>query len=761
MLPVKARLASRGVRVAALFYGGATLICTQVPLLNYLGYEFSALVAFLSVWVSGELTLRTALEYSDSTSSGSPPPEVAPLAAAAFVNVALLCVPLVMMAGNALFVRNCSLAEGLGYYGVLAPVSAFFGTSLAIFCSALTSRPRLAFNLVCGGLLVYSLAIGYYTPAVFSYNFLYGYFPGLTYDESLPLTGTLVLFRAVTLFVAFALAWMGIVLMQQSRSSPTGIRARVRGLALVMLAPGHRAVFAAIIVMLTVLYLFRCELGFESTAEYIRSTLGGSYRTDHFVLYYSPTSFTEEQIRQVGEEHEFRLHQILEAFALPDRGRYESFIYPSAEAKRRLTGAGNTDIAKPWSGEIHISKQSLDASLKHELVHVAAAPFGVPVVRASLSTGLVEGLAMALDPEWGNRGIHEYASALRASGAAPDIRGLMSIWGFASHASSVSYVLAGSFCRYLIDRYGMRRFMQLYRSLDFQTIYGRLLQQLVLEWQSFLDRIPPDDADQDVVDALFRRPSIFRKVCARVLAERTMKARQAFAHKEYAVAESLYARAYAEGHGYEAFAGYLSSALRLGKNAVLTSALDTVVLTDAHPARYLTLFIAIGDAYWAEGNAQNAHALYERVYDADISESFTEAAALRLLAMDDDPRGDRFLPLLLSDADDSSRIVSADSLLRITPRDQILAYLKGRMLMTSGKFAEAELLLQNVDFADADASLEALRRRYVGEACFRLLRYEDARAAFWTSLDAEDTQSAEDKVNTWIDRCEWMQRNGH
>ncbi|HUI64729.1 MAG TPA: hypothetical protein VL126_07800 [Bacteroidota bacterium] len=761
MLPVKPRLVSRGVRVAALFYGGATLICTQVPLLNYLGYEFSALVAFLSVWVSGELTIRTAAEQDVSTPSEANPSAFAALAAAAFVNVALLCVPLVIMAANAVFVRNCSLAEGLGYFGVLAPVSAIFGTSLAIFLSALVSRPRLAFNLVCGGLLLYSLALGYYTPAVFSYNFLYGYFPGLTYDESLPLTGTLVLFRAVTLFVAFALAWMGIVLMQHSPSSATGVRARVRAWAELMIAPGHRAVFATFIVILTVLYLFRCELGFESTAGYIRSSLGGSYRTDHFVLYYSPSTFTEEQIRQVGEEHEFRLHQILDAFALSDRGRYESFIYPSAEAKRRFTGAGNTDIAKPWSGEIHISKQSLDASLKHELVHVAAAPFGFPVIRASLSTGLVEGLAMALDPEWGNRSIHEYASALRASGAAPDIRGLMSIWGFASHASSVSYVLAGSFCRYLIDRYGIRRFMQLYRSLDFQNVYGRLLQQLVLEWQSFLDRIPPDDADQDVVDALFRRPSIFRKVCARVLAERTMTARQAFARKEYAVAESLYARAYSEGHGYEAFAGYLTSALRLGQNAVLTTALDTVVLKDAHPARYLTLFLAIGDAFWSEGNGQKAHALYERVYDADISESFTEAAAIRLLAMDEDPRGGRFLPLLLSDAADSARIVSADSLIRLTPRNQILAYLKGRMLMMSGKFADAEPILQNVDFADVDASLESLRRRFVGEACFRVHRYEEARAAFWTSLDAEDTQSAEDKVNAWIDRCEWMQRHGH
>lgn len=759
MVQTKPLLTSIPVRVAALFYGVAALLCTQVPLLNYLGYEFSALLAFLSVWVAGEVTIRLMLEGDSLPLPNVAAPMSGKLAVSALVNVLLLGVPLLIMTGNAIFVRNCSLAEGFGFFLVLAPVSALFGVSLAALCHVLFSRPRLAFSLASGGLLAYSLATGYFTPAIFSYNFLYGFFPGLTYDETLPLTWTLVLFRTVTLFVAGVLAWMEEILARRSFRSDT-VRVKVHMLLAALVTPRRRVITATIVLTLAALYAYRCELGFESTAGFIKGSLGGQYRTTHFVLYYSPSSFTDEQIRRVGAEHEFRLHQILIAFALPEHGFFESFIYPSSDAKRRFTGAANTDIAKPWSGEIHISKQSLDGSLKHELVHVAAAPFGLPLIHASLSTGLVEGLAMALDPEWGNRSLHEYAAALRNAGAAPDIRGIMSIWGFASHTSSVSYVLAGSFCRYLIERYGIRRFMQLYRSLDFHTIYGRSLQQLILEWQSFLDRIPPDDSDQDMVDALFRRPSIFRKVCARVLAGRTMMARNAFTQKNYAVAESLYAQAYTEGHGYDAFAGYLTSALRLGKNAVLRNALDSVILKDDHPARYLTLFIGIGDAFWADKNWQKAHALYDRVYRADVSESFTEAAAVRLLAMDEDPRGDRFLPILLSDAGDSTRVSLVDSLLRNEPRDDVLEYLKARLLMNSGDYASAVKILQDLNFADADVGLEALRHRFLGEALFRISRYEDARAEFWTSLDFEDTESAEDKVNAWIDRCEWMQSHG-
>jgi tetratricopeptide (TPR) repeat protein len=439
---------------------------------------------------------------------------------------------------------------------------------------------------------------------------------------------------------------------------------------------------------------------------------------------------------------------------------FESYIYPSPEAKQRLIGAGNTDIAKPWSGQIHISRQSLEGSLKHELVHAAAAPFGFPVVRASLSTGLVEGVAMAVDEEWGNRTLHEYAAAIREAGIAPPIDGIMSFWGFASHQSSVSYILAGSFCRYLIDRYGMRNLMMLYRTLDYHAVYGRTLGELALEWEGYLQRVPLDDEDQDGVDALFRRPPIFRKVCARVLARRSLEARGSFARKEFAVAESLYAGVYADGRSYEAFAGYLSSALKNGRMSVLTASLDTVILADEHPARYLPLFIAIGDAFWASGEPEKAYALYSRVYAADFTEGYTEAAALRLVAMDTDPRGGILLPLFLADYTDSLRVVVVDSLLRRDPGDRMLEYMKARSLLRAGEFTGVVAALQSLDLTSADVALEALRLRYLGQALFRLGRFGEARTAFWISLNAEDTDIAEEKVGTWLDRCEWAEEHG-
>ena len=736
------------------------LIATRIPLLDYLGYEFSALTALFASCIAAFTTVR-AVNDSLRAPGDIPPASAASRAAgrSAAANVMILGIPLLIISLNAFAVRNCSMAQGLAFFLLLPVVSALFGAALGFFCAALSGRGRASVVLFCILLLGYSFGLGYFTPAIYSYNFLYGYFPGLTYDEVLSVTRTLVLFRCVTLFVASVLAWWGVIVLADG-GRRRGLLNGLRLLGAAVFAPQRRVRAAAILLALGGLYLFRCDLGFESTSSFIRRSLGGEMRTEHFILYYAPSSFTPVELAQAAREHEFRLDQVRSALGVPGGRMLESYIYPSAEVKQRLIGAGNTDIAKPWSGQIHISRQSLEGSLKHELVHAVAAPLGIPLIGASLSTGLVEGLAMAVDGEWGNRTLHEYAAMLREADMAPPIEEIMSLWGFASHQSSVSYVLAGSFCRYLIDRYGMPRMALLYRTLDYRDIYGRSLAGLAREWEEYLDGVQLYDEDQDCVDALFRRPTIFGKVCARVLAARTLAARRAFASRNFAVAESLYARVWNAGGSIDAFSGYLGSALRLGKTNVLTSAMDTVVLADERPARFLALFIPIGDAYWVSGEREKANALYDRVYQADLAEGYTEAAALRLLAMDIDPQGRIYLPLFLADVADSARVAVIDSLTALGEGSRLLVYIKARALLREGAFQDVVATLQGIDLTDDDLELEALRLRYLGQALYRLGRYAEARNAFWISLNADDADIAEDKVDTWIDRCEWAEGRG-
>ncbi len=752
---------SRGFAVTGLVYAVITLLCTQIPLLNYLGYEFSALFGLIGSVVSATFTIHVIRPryWDQPPGNGSASRVIADFKTVVLANVVALAIPLVIILTNALFVKNCSLWQGAAFFLLIPVISVWFGSCLGLFCAVHYKFSKTAVILYCGAFLLYSVGEGYFTPAIFSYNFLYGYFPGLTYDEALGISWTLIFFRALTVVAGAMFSWCALLLLKHS-SPRDSMWTKGRILLNTLFARGRLLITGMLIIGIVLVWVFRGALGLESTSGSIQSGLGSRHETEHFIIYYSKGSYDDNEIKWVGQEHEFRLKQVSDAFFIPYHGRIESYIYPSSELKQRYIGTGTTNIAKPWSGQVHITQQSLDATLKHELVHVLAGRFGVPVIRASLSTGLVEGLAMAVEWDWGNRTLHQYAAAMRVFGVLPDIEPLMEFAGFASQASSISYVVCGSFCRFLIDRYGMRKMTQVYRNTDYNLTYGRSLHQLVEEWHGFLNRIVVTDQDRDAIDVIFRRPPIFKKVCARVIAQRNIRATKEFEEKRFGEAESLYKESYLEGRGYEAFNGYLVSALKAGDIDVLTSALDTIIMREQHPAQYLPLFITIGDAYWTSGNHVKAVELYTRVRLADLSPGLDESASLRSFAVRDTEQNNLLRSYFISDVNDSARLNMLDRALSQVPDRWLVKYLKGRLLLRNRRYDESIRVLTSFNVAHRDSLLEAARLRMVGVNLFRLRSFQDARVMFWNSLNFLSTEVAQSEINEWVDRCEWMEGHG-
>jgi len=746
----------------ALLYAIIALACTQIPLLNYLGYEFSVVIALASSCVAGVLTISIVrrgpvvdgIDAEEWTRAA-----LTSMRSAVVGCSVLLIVPFVIMAGNALFVKNCSLMEGVGFYILLPLVSTLFSCCVAFFLAVQYRHATLIFFLFVAATVLYAIGLGYFTPAIFSYTFFYGYFPGLTYDEVVSLSWTLVLFRLFTVALGMLFAWMGVLVV---RHLPRGGGPWWRTFMLmrILIRPRYRWLSLLIALSFGLMFEYRCDVGFETTNSYLRQRLESKFATRHFVIHYAPGSFTEEEIKLFGAEHEFRLHQIMEEFALRRTDPLESFVYPSADIKRRLIGAGSTSIAKPWSRQMHITRDALWGSLKHEMVHIVAGVFGRRVIRASLSTGLVEGLATAMVRGWGNRTVHQYAAALHTFDLAPDITGLMSFAGFASQIPSVSYVLAGSFCRYLIDRYGIRKIVLLYQSEDYVGVYGQTLEESVSEWRRYLERIPVGDSERGAVDVLFRDPPIFEKVCARVVAEKNAEARMAFARGDYARAESLYQISYGEAGGYRAFAGYVSSAFFLGRFDSVAAAYSRVVAGSARSLQYLHLFLLIGDAFWTLGDAETAKELYRSVRVTNLTTSGAEAAALRLMILNHPHPGKPVPGLLYSASTDSIQLSILDSVVSRVPANPPAVYMKGVVLQRMGRDKAAFQLFQEMNLAGTDTLLQASRLRRMGVLLFRLKRYDEARTVFWRSLNYDDGEMMQHRVEDWIDRCEWMVQNG-
>jgi tetratricopeptide (TPR) repeat protein len=751
---------SRGLVVGAVLYGVTSLLCTQIPLLNYLGFEFSVVTAVLASAVAGYTTISAVRIVYRGTASSPPGGSEETLRAwkaALWGNSALLVIPICVMLANAFVVRNCSLPLGLAFFGLIPAVTVLFSCCLGLFCTVHYAHPRSVYTFLAVCTVLYALGLGYWTPAIFSYNFFYGYFPGFTYDELLQLRLPLILFRLLTLVVAFLLFWMARLLLD-STSPEDGVRKKGFTLLRVMMSRQKAPLALGAAALLIAAYALRCELGFESTASYIQHVLGGSFRTDHVTIFYDTSAINREEIRWVAAEHEFLLGQVRASFVLPERGRIESFVYPSAETKQRLIGAGQTDIAKPWSGQVHVTRQSMDATLMHEMVHVVAGVFGMPVIRANLSPGLVEGLATAMQREWGTRSLHQYAAALAHAGMVPDMRDLMSVRGFASQSSQVSYMLAGSFCRYLIDRFGVRKIAQVYSTADYEVIYGRSLDELLAEWKNYVERLPGLPGDGAMVNTFFRRPPIFAKVCARVIAERNRRAREALLAQQYANAASLYAESFAEAGGYEALAGVVAGNIRLARFDTVLAYYRRVVCTAPRPTEYLPLFLGVGDALWGLGMRDSASSLYRQLVIADVSAGLTEGALLRLRAFEADRTAEALRSYLVMDAHDSVKVRLLDSLSTGDPGNSIIRYVFGKVLLRLGQYTRAVDVLK--DEKMTDGYLEAHRKAMVGRALVRLGKFQEAKAEFWTALNSLQTDGFSNEMDLWIDRCDWLSLHG-
>lgn len=749
---------SSDIRQTALAAGAFLLValaCTQIRLFDHPGFEFSFVCAVAGSFIAGFLTMAQCGARYRASADERPFGALQAFGRMVLLNLALLLIPFGVIVLNGFFVPLCDVQEGIAFFLLLPVVSVVFSVALGLFCAVHYRRSRRVFLFLVLLSLVYVCFIGYTTPAIDSYNFFYGYFPGLSYDELLPLDIPLLTFRILTLAVAALLVWLTHLLVLHTSPRHGGIR---KGFKLLwVLWRSHLAIALLVLVAAGALYWFRCNLGWESTGPFIQEQLGSVRETEHFMIYFDSTACSGEEARRLAAEHEFQLGYLLEAFSLQHVDRIASYVYPDTETKRRLIGAGITEFAKPWNREIHITLQGVESSLRHELAHVVAAPFGVPLIQTSLSPGLIEGLAVAMEGTWGYRTLPQYAAALHRAELAPDIQQLMSVRGFAAQSSAISYVLAGALSRHLIDQYGMRPFLQVYRNGDYETAYGRPLPSLIAEWKSSLDSVAVDDQMRAAVDVFFRRPTVFTKVCVRLHARRVRQARQLLAERRYAEAGELYRTLLTTGGGYDASAGLLQTLHRQQAYMQATDLYDSLVTHDPHPLRYLPLAITAGDAAWALGNPIRARTLYSQVRQADVTPGLTESATLRLWGLDDTVHAGFFRQYFLSDTSDTARAGMLGHTLGGSG-DTLRHYLRAQVFMRMKNYNLAAILGKQAGVLSFDPLLEARRRVFIGDMEVRLGAYQDARSQFWTSLNYDARDYAMHIIDERIARCEFLER---
>ncbi len=499
---MKYRIEMPRLRPVLIAYVIVGIALWPLPLLQILHVESAAVMAGVAFFAAGLNAFRW---FEAGASPGS----------VVRAQVAALSVPLTLSSVSLLWAPNCGYAQGLMFFGLFPVISVVLAVGLA---SALhsTRRPRLYFCLLGLAILVagpvYDLGLH---PQFYSYNHVFGGILGPIYDEELAVRPGLFAFRGLSLL------WAGLFfLVGRVRSE---YRRRLSGLR-----EGGRPPYVLVVcvsVLIGLAYLFSGPLGINTPADYLQRKLGAVYRTAHFDIFYDPASLDRLAVRRLGTDHEYRYARLSERLDVEVPGRIASYLYPDVETRAALTGARNTNIAPVWLArpQVHVLQGAYAQVFPHELAHVFSRAFGLPVLHASLSVGLVEGFAVAMEPPDGLPSPDDQVLSVArrrggTDGLARSVAARLSPVGFWTRRGAVSYTTMGSFVGFIIERYGAQAFERVYAQGDFHAVYGKSEADLAAEWVDHLRSVTVvSRASGPLARRRFAVPSLFETRCPHYL----------------------------------------------------------------------------------------------------------------------------------------------------------------------------------------------------------------------------------------------------
>jgi Tetratricopeptide repeat len=532
-----ARAAGRfGLRtlVWAALLAALALALDFVPLYDLLGYDFSFAMGLLAALAGVDIGHGVMVRARRAGPPAGGVPDGRPALARTFAKACRLAAgtliaPLLLSLANAARVRNCSLAAGLGFFALLPLATILYAAPAGVLAGLVAPRRgrALAFAIPLAS-IVWTLLRLYRDPPVFAFDPFGGYFPGPIYDEALRPPLSLLLFRVANL------VWIGTAIV-------VAIAARGSGLDPRRWCRGLRAAAIPLLAASVTFYALGGALGFHVQHADLERTLDRTLATQHFLVHYAAGTKSAAELALTGEDLEFRYQQLHETLGVEPVAPITLWDFPSAEVKKALVGAGHTLYAKPWTREMFMQGERFPSPrLRHEMAHVFAGRFGDPLLGVSLAwrlwgplphpvlaMGLVEGIAEAADagnPE-GDATIHQEAAAMIAANLAPPLAAVVGA-GFSTLAGARAYTIAGSFSAFLLATRGAEKLRALYRSAgNFTDVYRTPLRDLEREWRQFLATQPVTPRQRAQASEAFRRPAIFKRVCARELGARIVEAR--------------------------------------------------------------------------------------------------------------------------------------------------------------------------------------------------------------------------------------------
>ncbi|HXI58108.1 MAG TPA: hypothetical protein VNO55_18710 [Polyangia bacterium] len=774
----------------ALVWGGLLALFAAVldfvPLLNLLGFDFSFVLGFGAALAGvdvGHGVVALARRQGLSPPAPGDRPCVWRLVGRALATgLALLALPLLLSLANMIRVPNCNVAAGLAFYALLPVGTMIYAAPAGVLAGLVFPRRGRIVAFALPVLSIgWALVRAYHDPAVFAFDPFGGYFPGPIYDEAIRPPLTLLWFRLTNV------VWIGTAVTVAAALVGRGGNPR--------LWPRRTAAAgAALLIASAILFSQRGALGFHIRTGDLQRVLDQELQTPHFVLRYaSGAGKSRTDLGLAAEDLEFRYDQLKSTLGVEPAGPITVYEFPSAESKKAAVGAGHTLYAKPWTREIFLQADRFPSSrLRHEMAHVFAGVFGDPLLGIALgwhwkgpipypriASGLIEGIAEAADssdPD-GQSTIHQQAQAIIADGRAPPLETVVGA-GFTTVSGPRAYVLAGSFCTFLLETRGAEKLRRLYKSAgNFSDVYRTPLANLEAEWRQFLAKQPLSMRDRARAKEQFRRPAIFKKVCARELAARVADARnqlrtaprQAVRMLEETCRDDPDEPTFRiELAWANAVAGQRGRALEILGQLSMNGD-----LTDPLRARVAALTGAIN---YHAGDFANAEASEKKVITLSTDEGERRTAQARLRALRSPAARQTLGRVLYGDELDQAPDAVLGFFLmtdyaRLFPDDRLGPYLVGRQLLgrdPAHALPQLRTACEEDDIPRGDNVAPPLPpdflrecRRMIVDAGYRVGDFSRARGALRRLMADAETEADRLRAQDWEQRIAWAEQLRH
>ncbi len=224
-----------------------------------------------------------------------------------------------------------------------------------------------------------------------------------------------------------------------------------------------------------------------------------------------------------------------------------AYFFRDANEKRRLMGAAETSIAKPWRREVYVQLAGFPHPvLGHELAHVVAGAFGRGPLRVAGAAGgfwpnpgLIEGVAVATSPDDDELADAQWARAMLDLGILPRAWRLFS-FGFLGENAAKSYTLAGAFVEWISRARGAAVVRAWYGGASLEALTGASWTSLDEAFRESLRGLTMPPEASSYASAKFARPSVWARKCPHAIDALNREGDRCRDDHRFARAASLY-----------------------------------------------------------------------------------------------------------------------------------------------------------------------------------------------------------------------------